>query len=373
VGVDLPAVRFFGNPYKKSGYGNATINMCLSFSRSKVKTMFVLGKHKKDIKYKLNNYSGNTKVDFYIHTPPFGRHVSKNYKIGYFYWEASSLPAPWAKDIRNNVDELWVPCDLTRQACLKAGFKGPLEILHTPCNSDTLIKRVQIPSSSAAGMVLSDNTFKFYSIFQWNNRKGYRELLRAYFAEFSDNDDVVLILKVNPLGDGKNGVSKIKSDIIKAKRMANKRELPKIFLITRYIEKDEMLGLHSLCDTFVLPHHGEGWGMPIHDAMLCDSNIITTKFGGITELLNDDNANIIKHKIGPVQGMGWNRLYNSGQSWANPSAAHLAILMRESFEGRYDYSIKKENAKRIATSLSIETCSSQIERILSKNRFKRFL
>jgi len=373
VESDLPAVRFFGKPYRKSGYGNATINMCLSFSRSKVKTRFHVGKDLANMDSELKNYPGKTKIDFYIHTPPFGRHVSNNYKIGYFYWEATTLPASWAKDIRKNVDELWVPCELTRQACIKAGFKGPVEILHTPCDTGAIREKVQIPSPTTRDLVLSDETFKFYSVFQWNNRKGYKGLLRAYFKEFGCDDDVVLILKVNPIGSEKNGVSKIRGDILKIKRMINKRGFPRVFLITNHISRERLLGLHSACDTFVLPHHGEGWGMPIHTAMLCDSNIITTKFGGITELLNDNSANIIKHKMGAVSGMGWNRLYNSNQAWANPSEVHLKRLMRSSFENKENYSKKREKAKGIAASLDIDSCSLRIEQILSKNRFKRFL
>lgn len=370
---NLPAVRFFGKPYWTSGYGNATTNMCLAFSKSNVLTRFEISGKNKGMKNSLNNHAGETSVDFYIHTPPFGKHISKNYKIGYFYWEANVLPKSWAKDIRNNLDEIWVPCELTRKACLKAGFKGPVEILHTPCDINIDYHNVQIPSPVTKELVLSEETFKFYSVFQWNERKGYRELLRAYYEEFSENDDVILILKVNPINIEKHGLSKIKFDILKAKRMVNKKHLPKIFLMMKHISREHLMGLHKLCDAFVLPHHGEGWGMPIHDAMLCGSKIITTKFGGITELLNDDNASIIKHKLGPVKRMDWNSWYGSYQMWANPSVTHLRALMRTVFENKNSDLYKLENAKKLAASLDVNSCALRIEQILSKNRFKRFL
>ena len=367
---DLPAVRFFGKPHSKSGYGNAVINISLAFSRSKAPTQFNLKGGSPKLKKRLNNFKGETKVDFYIQPPPFNKHVSNNYKIGYFYWETNMLPSYWAKDIRRNIDELWVPCDLTRNACLRGGFKGPVEILHTPCNTDLFYSKIEIPSLMTKKLVISDNTFKFYSIFQWNERKGYKELLQAYCREFSENDDVILILKVNPINHKNYGLSRIKSDILKIKKTTNKKDLPKIFLITNHISEEHLFGLHKECDAFVLPHHGEGWGMPIHDAMLCDSHIITTKFGGITELLNKDNANLIEHKLAPVKPMTWSALYNSSQTWAYPSVPNLRALMRDIFENKSKYLYKTENAKTLAASLDINSCSSMIERILSNKRFR---
>ena len=38
-------------------------------------------------------------------------------------------------------------------------------------------------------LILLKNIFKFYSIFQWNERKGWRELLGAYLDEFSSKDN----------------------------------------------------------------------------------------------------------------------------------------------------------------------------------------
>ena len=38
----LPALRFFGLPSRKSGYGNATMNFCTALSESSVSTKFIL-------------------------------------------------------------------------------------------------------------------------------------------------------------------------------------------------------------------------------------------------------------------------------------------------------------------------------------------
>ena len=77
--------------------------------------------------------------------------------------------------------------------------------------------------------------------------------------------------------------------------------------------------------------------MPIHDAMQAGKQIITTKYGGVTEYLTNESAHIIKHKLGPVSNMEWSRLYNSQQNWAYPGLTHMQGLMREVFENHDSY------------------------------------
>lgn len=371
----LPVMRFFGRMSENSGYGNAVANIGLALSDSSINTDFngVTGKH--SVRSDLNNYVGETSVDLCVQTPPFSKHISKNYKIGYFYWETDKLPGFWAKDIVRSLDELWVPCDLTKGACLRAGFAGPIEVLHTPYNEFVKPSSVQIPAPISRNLMLSSGTYKFYSVFQWNERKGYSDLVRAYYREFDYEEDVVLILKVNPISIPGHGLPRIKADILALGQRSGKRRLPKIFLITNMLPKEDVLGLHILGDTFVLPHYGEGWGMPIHDAMMHGSDIITTRFGGITELLNDKNANIIKHKEVNVSGMSWaKKLYTADQKWAKPNSQHLRVLMRRSFSRTDDNRAEKIlNSKIIAKSLSVESCALKMEEILSKDRFRRFL
>jgi hypothetical protein len=375
MSANIPAIRFHGVPALSSGYGNATINFCSALSDSAIPTKFVLSSKRwssdlKSFYENLNNFTGDTDIDLYLHVPPFAKHRNKNYKIGYFYWEADSLPRAWARDIVSNLNEIWVPCNLIKSACIKAGFKGPIEIVPTPCELDlTIGKDAFIPSPISSDLILSDDVFKFYSIFQWQERKGFEALLRAYYTEFSEHDNVLLILKVNPLIAPGHGLVKIKHDILKIKKMTNKKNPPKVFLITEHLSKESLTKLHMMCDCFVLPHHGEGWGIPIHHAILSDSHVIVTKFGGITESLDDDSASIIKHTLGPVKNMKWNKLYTSDQKWAYPSLAHTSQLMRGAYENRHNFSDKTNNAKNIVKSMSPEGVASTIKHILFKKRF----
>lgn len=352
----------FGKVTSNTGYGVATKNIIDS-----LKTL--------DINLKLSvkgiecdKYFLSPNINLYIQCPPFkmaySDRTSSKYKIGYFYWETDRLPRQWNKSMRW-LDEAWVPCELVRDCLLKDGFSGPIEIVPTPANNSGKIKKMNI-SIDDKNLFLSKNVFRFYSIFQWHERKGWKELLSAYFEEFSSEDNVVLILKTMPL---KNNTDKIKSDILNLKRKINKKNFPMLYLITKTIEESEINGIHKYSDCYVSPHHGEGWGMPIHDAINFKNELIITKFGGITEFLDENSANIITHSMGAVKNMEWCKFYGGYQSWANPSKKSLKQIMRKIYESNKDDE-KVNNAFNLVKNFDIEGVGNIIYNILKKDRFK---
>jgi glycosyltransferase involved in cell wall biosynthesis len=366
----IPTVRFFGPLSESSGYGNAVKNFAIAFSKSNIRTKYHFsdGTKKKyaNIMSELDDYAGRTNIDFYLHCPPWTRHKSKaNYKIGYFYWEADKLPSGWNRSI-NGVDELWVPCELVKEACMKSRFRGRILVVPTPNDPWEHDERVIIPSPVSEDYAVSDNVFKFYSVFQWHERKGYRELLNAYYKTFKKTDNVLLVLKVNPLNVSGNTREKIKSDIHKIKIKLNKAYYPPVFLMTKIIPTESLQAIHNTCDCYVAPHHGEGWGMPIHNAMHAGNQIITTRFGGVTEFLGDNSAHIIKHQMGPVANMDWSPLYSRSQNWAYPSISHLGKLMRDVYLNHGRYKDKSERARIIAESMTTDQLSKIIESEINK-------
>lgn len=331
------------------GYGMATRNMRDAFLMTNSNVNYI----------GLNsNFLGSSNLDFFLRPPGWPTTKSKR-KVGYFYWEAMPLPLGWQRAIFS-ADEIWAPCQLVKDCCLMAGFSKPIHIVPTPFRPwDINI------SGSLSINGIDDSTYKFYSIFQWHTRKGWKELLTAYFNEFSNEDNVVLILKVNSI-HGTIGNNSIRSDIEHLKIEIGKKNLPKVFVIDSYIPMEHIWALHEYADCYVSPHHGEGWGMPIHDAIYAKNQLIITKFGGVTEMLNDSCANIIEHRLGPVQDMGWNPVYSPDQTWAYPSVEHLSFLMRDVFLNHNDdkYIQKQNNLNKIIEKTSIKSVSNLISNII---------
>ncbi len=300
---------------KNTGYGKAASNMmeAISATGSTVNPIFP------------GRVGPNAEIDFFLRPPPWNAGRSKR-KIAYFYWEAIPLPAPWAASL-NQVDEIWAPCKLVEDCCKMAGFRGKIYRVPTPAKPFDLQK---IPYADFFG--INKDSFIFYSISQWHNRKGWNELLSAYFDEFSESDNVGLIIKTNPINAASQ--SQIPEDVrIIKSRFGTKKTAP-LILIPGIISEEDVLSIHKTGHCYVAPHHGEGWGMPIHDAILARKQIIATKFGGVVEYLADESFYPIPFSMTQVTGMEWNGAYNPEQRWAQPDIDSLKKLMREAYESK---------------------------------------
>lgn len=348
-------VNVFGNMGEGSGYRQAISNIFECFKKSKIPCNFYsMGNYTNGNGFESTNNFGDTNV--ILSAPPYKIRMSK-YNIAYFYWETDSFPHSWKKELML-LDEIWCPCRLVEDCVKKIGFRGVTRVVPTPMRK---IKKnsVHVNLNTYQNFVIDEKCFKFYSIFQWQYRKGYDILIKSYLKEFRHSDDVILIIKTNPLFS-KN----LKNDIIEfvsnVKSFINKSSFPKIAVIDKFISNKEMDGLHAFSDCFVLPHRGEGWGMPIARSIMHDKHLITTQYGGVTEYLDKSTANLIDYSVTPVKNMEWCKLYNHSQMWAEPSEDSLRSNMRQVFGN------EKENFSKILN-------RSQIKNLLSKDYFIDFI
>jgi hypothetical protein len=377
-------VRFKGLPGINSGYGDAICYFCLSFYYSNLDVFYdfepndhydlKVKKKVESIYPEMKNikrfYKGNdVDISFYIGTPKLPDRGT-DYNISYFYWETDSLPSKWIPII-HQYDEIWTPCNLVKEAVIKAGFKKPVIVVPTPNLNYSNISKVQIPHLAKKDKVLSKDTFKFYYIFQWQYRKGYDVLIKAYFDAFTKNENVILILKTNKLsGSQDEFLSKIKKEVKRFKK--ERLNCPEIYVIPNFISSDEIAALHKYCDAYVAPNRGEGWGMPIVAAAKEENLIITTKFGGAAEFLDEKSAMFVSHKLTPVKNMSWSgHLYTANQKWVEPSVADLSRIMRDSYYKKKRNLSYGKSAKIIFDNFNIKKMSKVINDIFKNNRFKK--
>jgi glycosyltransferase involved in cell wall biosynthesis len=263
------------------------------------------------------------------------------YNIGMFAWETDALPDAWIPHF-SAVDEVWVPCKWNAEVCKAAKIRKPIHVFGHCLNSAeyTDIKPLKLPN-------LDPRWFKFYSMFQWTERKNPLGLLEAYFTEFTSDDPVILLLKTYR-SNYTDKERKIILDLVQYARSKFCGDKPaRLILIDRMLTRQEMLGLHALGDCFVLPHRSEGWGLPHFEACAMGKPVITTDFGGNLEFTKYDNSYLVGHKSVPVEGMKWIPWYNDSMRWAEPSVIHCRKLMRHVVDNREEAKEKGKLAQAL--------------------------
>src|SRR5207302_1409289 len=63
------------------------------------------------------------------------------------------------------------------------------------------------------------------------------------------------------------------------------------------LREEELAGLYTACDCLVHPYRGEGFGLPIAEAMACGLPVIVTGYGAALDFCNDENAFLIPASI----------------------------------------------------------------------------
>ena len=114
-------------------------------------------------------------------------------------------------------------------------------------------------------------------------------------------------------------------------QMLSQKNSPPIALLHNNIIKSyQMASLYRSADCFVLPTRGEGWGMPILEAMACGLPAIATNWSAQMEFMNERNSYLLKSK-GLIPAVA-KCPYYKGFEWADPDPEHLAHLMRHVYE-----------------------------------------
>jgi len=245
------------------------------------------------------------------------------YRIGRSMYETDRIPSNWISNCNSLVDKIWVPSHFNLETFTNSGvLSSQLEVVPEPIDTYTYDSQITSP------IELPDKKgFNFLTIMKWEKRKGWDELLTAYFSEFTNEDDVSLYFRSNQDDNGKKEYEKFIKDFLLQNEDGSRTQssLPQVVFLKESMPAFKLPSLYKSVDSFVLSSHGEGWGLPIAEAMALELPAISTNWSGSTEFMTQENSYLVS-----VESMV--EAPTQGHLWAKPSNTGLRVAMRNVFE-----------------------------------------
>ncbi len=280
--------------------------------------------------------------------------------IGFTMFEATRIPARWVQAC-NEMDGILVPSSWNRAVFEESGVTVPVRVASPGID----LPRRESPPQDATGQTIrfrrlleqplrvrgkirlprlfrrlasrwqtariSDHAkaFKFYSIFQWTERKNAHGLLRTYLSEFRKTDNVCLVLKTYRKNTTAAEQTRVAEEVVAVRDSMQLPDHAPVLLISELLSQSQIHWLHHACDCFVLPHRAEGFGMPHMEAMAHGNPVIATGFSGNLDFMDANNSILLPYQLRPVVGMGGNNVYEGDMMWADPDLGALRKAMRK--------------------------------------------
>ena len=223
---------------------------------------------------------------------------SKN--VNLTVWETTTIPIEWQRDYKYyKPDMIMVPCDWNKQVfeehmpnirCEKVPHIIEPHTISTDKNGypKVQLKPINLPVSLT-------NKFVVLTMSQWSKRKGFDKLIQAFTAEFGNNEEALLIIKTygGPEGNTEsigNHVKGLRNSLLVPGPVNTVASVNNILLIPGFVPTESIMWLHQQADIFALFSRGEGFGLPIAEAIMAKKPVIVPKEGGHIDYIDSENA-----------------------------------------------------------------------------------
>ena len=260
--------------------------------------------------------------------PPRVADSTAGMTLQYFGWEESRLPREIVDDFNRHLDGIGTMSSFVREVLVDSGVTVPCAVVgvgvHAPDPKATC-------TAAELSSIRGTRILHISSAFP---RKGVDVLLRAYFATFDAHDDVTLILKTFP--NPHNDVATLLAEL-----RARHPQAPDVCWINRDLGRGELDGLYKLASVYVHVARGEGFGLPVAEAMLAGVPVISVASTGLADFVSPATAAVVGHTMTPAD----THLSVPGSEWAEPSIDDLSTELAAFVRGD-DADQRKQQVER---------------------------
>lgn len=282
----------------------------------------------------LNREFDEERVSIMVNQPQTWRFAladNPKHFIGYLVWEGDRVPTYWLEYLLDErVKQIWVPSTHVRNAINKTRIDNNVK-------SKGLMDKVKVvPHGVDTNLFYprpqkEDRPFTFLSLKGWRggieDRGGVQYVLKAFSEEFTDKDNVRLIVKLNtaylhPQFDFRKELEGI--------GIEKKDNSPKIIFTSTDVVYKELYKVYNDADIYVCATRAEGFNLPGLESKAMGLPTIQTEYGGQTDYMDKSTDLYLNYKLEEVKG----DIHYEGVKWATPDIKHLRELMRTSYDNK---------------------------------------
>ena len=250
-------------------------------------------------------------------------------------WEYGAIPKSWVEPLRNHIDEIWAYTNFVRESYIRSGIQAE-KIFVIPCG----IHPEKFHPNVQKAELATKKKFKFLFVGGTIMRKGPDLLLNSFLRLFSDSDDVCLVIK--DFGNKEVYQGQTIEEFIRDAQ--SKPGAPEILYLADDLPPEQLPGLYVACDCLVHPYRGEGFGLPVLEAMAVGLPVIVTSGGSTDDFAVEGCAYRIPAKPAEVPNWAGPELVDL-PTWLEPDPAALDERMLYVFQN-------SEEARKVGVAAS---------------------
>ena len=257
--------------------------------------------------------------------PPRVSDVNGGLNFQSFAWEEDRVPQDYINNFNKYLNGIGTTSNFVTKALINSGLKIPVKTIGNGVDLPINFYKLE------PYVLKTKKKNKFLHISSAFPRKGIDILLKAYFNAFNNDDDVCLIIKTFP-----NIHNNVDEQIETLKNSYNNS--PEVEVINKDISDEKLYSLYKAADCYVHAARGEGFGLPVAEAMLAKIPVIVSPNTGLADFCNEDTALLIDYEMEPANA----HVSDGISNWAKPNMETLSELLKKFIKNKESLNINNK-------------------------------